>query len=73
VKYKGTFFPADWSREKVVDKIYEAYNSFIKSGMKPTATKDNKYLIKGMIEEGFEIEMRITKNGHVVTAYPILK
>jgi hypothetical protein len=44
----------------------------MKSGVKPTATKDNKYLIKGAIEEGIEIEMRITKNGHVITAYPVL-
>jgi hypothetical protein len=72
VKNKGTFFPADWSREKVIDKIYEAANNFMKSGVKPTATKDNKYLIKGMIEEGIEIEMRITKNGHVIAAYPVL-
>jgi hypothetical protein len=73
IKNIGTFFPAHWSRKKVIEKIYEAYGNFIKSGVKPMTTKDDKYLIRGLIEEGFEIEMRITKKGHVVTAYPILE
>jgi hypothetical protein len=73
VKQTATFFPSHWSREQVMNKIYEAYVNFIRSGSKPNLAKDGKYIIKGTIEEGIEIEMYITKNGHVVTAYPILE
>jgi hypothetical protein len=72
VKQTATFFPSHWSREQVMNKIYEAYGNFVKSGSKPILTRDGKYVIKGTIEEGIEIEMRITKNGHICTAYPIL-
>jgi uncharacterized protein VirK/YbjX len=72
VKQTATFFPAHWSREQVMKKIYEAYENFIKSGLKPHLARDGKYIIKGTIKEGIEIEMYITKNGHIRTAYPIL-
>jgi hypothetical protein len=68
-----TFFPAHWSRKQVMEKILETCESFIKSGLQPTLTKDGKYLIKHMIENGVEIEMYITKSGHIKTAYPVLK
>lgn len=73
VKDAGTFFPAEWSREKVIEKIYEAYNDFIKSGVKINPERDGKYIVNGFIKEGIEIEMHITQNGRVVTAYPILE
>jgi hypothetical protein len=68
-----TFFPAQWSRDKVISKIYEAYEHFINNGAMSYIEKDNKYVIKGMIKEGIEIEMYITKNGNIVTAYPFLE
>lgn len=72
VKRAGTFFPDTWPREKVIEKIYEAYDNFLRSGAKDFIKKDGKYCIKGLIAEGFEIEMWITQKGKVATAYPIL-
>jgi Bacterial EndoU nuclease len=68
-----TFFPAHWSRKEVIEKIYSVCEDFISSGMQPILTKGDKYLIKHIIEEGVELEMYITKNGRIVTAYPVLK
>lgn len=68
-----TFFPAHWSRREVIEKIYATYEDFIKCSMHPALTKDGKYLIKHIVEKGVEIEMYITKNGRIVTAYPVLK
>lgn len=68
----GEFFSAHWSREKVINAIYEAYNDFAQRGYKYTLQPDGKYLLKGVIKEGVEIEMYVTKNGKIVTAYPRL-
>jgi Bacterial EndoU nuclease len=65
-----TFFPAHWSREQVISKIYEAYDNFIKSGALTELRPDGKYLIKGLTNEGIEIEMLISQKGKIVTAYP---
>jgi hypothetical protein len=72
-KVPKSFFPSEWSREKVIQKICEAYNDFIKSNVIPKPRPNGKYLISGYIEEGIKIEIWITKKGKVVTAYPILK
>jgi hypothetical protein len=68
-----TFFPAHWSREKVIEKIYEAFNDFVKSNKIPTLKPDDKYKIRGFTKEGIEIEMCVTKKGQITTAYPILE
>lgn len=68
-----TFFPQHWSREKVVSKIYEAYDNFIKSGAIPELNNKGKYVINGYTNEGIEIQMFITKNGQMATAYPIVE
>lgn len=73
VKHEASFFPSHWSREKVVNKIYEAYNNSIKSEATLKAERDGKYLIKGFTSEGIEIKMHMTKNGVITSAYPILK
>jgi hypothetical protein len=73
VKSAGTFFPAEWPREKVIDKIYEAYGNFVKGGANDFVKQGGKYRIRGVIEEGFTIEMWITQKGRVATAYPILQ
>jgi hypothetical protein len=72
VKQIATFFPAHWSREKVISKIHEAYNDFLKNGAKDFVKRDGKYFALGTIEEGIVIEMSITLKGKMVTAYPIL-
>jgi hypothetical protein len=72
-KKGATFFPTHWSREKVISKIHEAYDNFIKSGVKITLEKDGKYIVNGLTTEGIEIEIYITQKGKITTAYPILK
>ena len=34
--------------------------------------KGGKYVVTGAIEEGVDVQMYITKNGHMATAYPII-
>jgi len=68
-----TFFPQSWSREKVVNKIYEAYENFIKNGAIVKEERGGKYLINGFTSEGIEVEMYITKKGQIATAYPVVK
>ncbi len=68
-----TFFPQHWSHEKVISKILEAYDHFIKNGAKNYELgKDGKYFVTGFIDEGVKIEMYITKKGQIVSAYPVL-
>lgn len=68
-----TFFPSDWSRNKVIAKIFEAYDDFIKKGGIHFEIKGNKYTCYGMTKEGIEIKMHITKKGQITTAYPNFK
>lgn len=72
IKPYATFFPSEWSREKVVSKIYEAYENFAKSGAQ-LVEKGGKYLVDGKTNEGIRIRMYIKKNGLIVTAFPVLK
>lgn len=67
-----TFFPANWSQREVINKINEAYNSFIKSGIVPELNNKGKYMIRGFTAEGIEIEMCFTISGEMKTAYPIV-
>ncbi len=67
-----TFFPKEWPREKVIEKIYEAYGEFMRGKKKPVLGKDGKYKIRGMTKEGIDIEMVITQKGKITTAYPKL-
>jgi hypothetical protein len=72
LKYEKTFFPSSWSREKVVTKIYEAYDNFIANGaLTYELTRDGKYLIKTFTNEGIKIEMYMTKTGQITSAYPV--
>jgi hypothetical protein len=72
IKRGKTFFPSDWSREKVISAIYEVYENFIQSGVRPLLAKDGKYELSGFTKEGIKIEMYITQNGTIATAYPKL-
>jgi len=73
IKRMSTFFPAHWSREKVMHTIYAAYDHFIESGAIAKLGDDGKFKIKGLIPEGIEIEMILTQKGKLITAYPLLK
>lgn len=68
-----TFFPAHWSREKVVGIICEAYDNFIKDGAKFIEVPGGKYRIDSYIQNGIDIRMFMTENGLVTSAYPIFK
>jgi len=72
-KITKTFFPSEWPRKKVIEKIYEAYENCIKSGVLPELGSDGKYVIQSNIQEGIDIKMCITQKGKVLTAYPILR
>jgi hypothetical protein len=56
-----------------MSKIREAYDNFIAGGATNFELQPaGKYAITGLIVEGIEVEMFITKNGQMVTGYPIL-
>jgi hypothetical protein len=68
-----TFFPSTWSRKQVMNAIFEAYDNFKASGAKGVLKSDGKWLIEGVTKEGITIEMYVTQNALITTAYPILK
>lgn len=61
------------SFKSYLNKIYEAYENFVKSGAVVKKEVGRKYLISGVTSESIEIEMYITKKGQITTAYPIVK
>jgi len=67
-----TFFSAAWPREKIINKIHEAYQEFIMSGRPFIPQKNGTYKVIGVIKEGVEIEICITKKGRINTAYPLM-
>jgi hypothetical protein len=71
VKHKASFFPSDWSRKKVIENIYVAYNNFIKNGVE-AEFKCGKYHITGETKEGMKIRMHIATNGEIKSAYPVI-
>lgn len=64
-----TFFPANWSQEKIMEKTLEAYKDGLAKEI-PNLTREGKYWLKGFTSEGIEIEMIITQSGDVSTYYP---
>jgi hypothetical protein len=70
---RKAFFPAFWSREKVMHKIFEAYDNCLQSGIKPVIRPDGKYRLQGYTSEGIEIEMIITKDGTMKVAHPTMR
>ncbi|HDR6287643.1 TPA: ribonuclease [Bacillus cereus] len=57
----STFFPKDWSPQKIVDNINEAYNN-------RTYEFGNTY--SGIGSEGIRISMYIDGNGKIISAFP---
>ena len=71
---KKTFFPAHWSREKVISKITEAYEEFLKTEENGAKRLNGNYIIAGIIDEGVVIRMHIdTEKALIINAYPILE
>lgn len=70
---KKTFFPQSWSREKVINKIFEAYDNFKTSGATDyIITERGTYEFTAYTNEGIKIQFDITKNGVINTCYPIV-
>lgn len=65
-----TFFPAEWSRKKVIDKIVEASKNIDAS---KTKIKGMRQELTGVTSEGMEVLMIIDENKTLVTAFPIFK
>lgn len=57
--YKGhhvkeaTFFPAHYSREKVLDSIFEAYEYCKDNGIPPVWKSDGKGILEGDLQGGY--------------------
>lgn len=70
---KKISFPFLLVREKVISKICEAYENFIKSGKKAILEANGEYRIEEFIGEGVKIRIHITPKGLITSAYPILE
>ncbi|MGN4613838.1 EndoU domain-containing protein [Bacillus cereus group sp. MYBK71-2] len=57
----STFFPKEWSSQKIVDNVNEAYNT-------KRHIIGNTY--KGVGSDGIEITMYIDSNGKIISAFP---
>ncbi|HVX00989.1 MAG TPA: EndoU domain-containing protein, partial [Candidatus Babeliaceae bacterium] len=69
--YKGqskssTFFPKDWDRKKVVEKILEAAQNPTKK-----EARGGGWKLKGITKEGIDIEILVDNKGFIDSAYPI--
>lgn len=62
-----TFLPSHWDCEKLIIKISEACHNAREIINKGDGILD----IKGIVEEGFEILVRINKRGKILTVYPL--
>ncbi len=67
-----TFFPAEWSPEKVISKIQEAYSNFQEGETKIPHNYKGRYIVRGFTKEGMEIEMILNIDAEMKTAYPII-
>jgi len=69
---ESTFFPDEWTRSKVVEKILEALRN--KKEIVQSGSHDNRWVIEGVTAEGISITIivQINKSGRseIVTAYP---
>jgi hypothetical protein len=68
VKEGKTFFPREWSPEKVIEKITEAYNNF--SDL--PRWEGTSQIYDCFTNEGMKIRIVFTEQGIMVTAYPML-
>ena len=63
-----TFFPSHWGREKVVEKIIEAYGNITDKIIQ----NNGRFRIQGITHDNITIEMIIDKTGEIISAYPII-
>jgi Bacterial EndoU nuclease len=62
-----TFFPDEWSREKVIDEIKSAF----KEGRIKNKSTDSSSYFQGRSKSGVLIEGHVDANGEIKTAYPL--
>ena len=63
-----TFFPSHWNHEMLLNKISEACHNAYKIILRPKGIIE----IRGIVEEGFEIVVKLNKRGKILTVYPAL-
>ena len=68
VKERKTFFPSHWDADTLLSKLSEACHNAYKITPKSKGIIE----IRGIVEEGFEIVIRLNKRGKTLTAYPDL-
>ncbi|MEX0940800.1 MAG: EndoU domain-containing protein [Candidatus Babeliales bacterium] len=70
----STFFPSDWSRTKVHEKVFEAFN-YCKQKKKLFEFNPQKsnWILIGKTNEGIKIKMVFNKSGKIITYYPVFK
>jgi hypothetical protein len=62
-----TFFPDEWSRERVVNEIASA----LKEGRVRNRITDRPNFFRGYSKSGIEINGYLDSNGQIMTAYPV--
>lgn len=67
-----TFFPAHWTRQKVIEKIIEGYDNFTITTANCILEQNGVYRIESFTNCGVKIRMHITKSGHITTAFPLM-
>ena len=75
-KQISTFFPSDWTKERVMESIHEAHNDFIARNENPIPNKDGIYIVHGFTKEDIKIELYINCDGDeciVDRAYPLFE
>ncbi len=68
IKKGKTFFPSHWNAKMLAAKISEACHNATKINI----TFDGTMIIRGVVKEGFEIVVKLSKNGSLLTIYPDL-
>jgi hypothetical protein len=69
-----SFFPQNWTRQKIAEKIFEAYEHFLAhEASKFVNSTLEKYPLLAKIQEGIEIEMIVSSAGKAITVSPLLK
>ena len=74
---RSTMFPDNWSRSKVIEKIYESLKNIVKS----TKVSNKRWELEGTTNEGIVIRAIVDiiplqsgqSIGKIITAHPVLE
>jgi hypothetical protein len=73
IKHTVAFFPASWSRNQIMDAIFEVYEEFVQRVGHLNFHNSCLRRLRGVSKNNVELEIIIARNGTIITAYPILK